>query len=109
MAGNSSALLPAAASNTKSCYPVLWTPAGYTAPITDWFNTYAVTKVVADPQTGASNTALLAATTTTALDAALVAVAPLAARVDELVDVGAAGDVETTATTVRDAVAALTA
>ena len=64
---------------------------------------------VADPQTGASNKALLAATTTTALDAALAAVAPLVARVDELVDAGAAEHVETTATSVRDAVATLTA
>ncbi|HET6967552.1 MAG TPA: hypothetical protein VFI44_04695 [Ornithinibacter sp.] len=64
---------------------------------------------VADPETGAANRALLAATTTEALDAALAAMAPLTARVDELVDAGATAHVESTATTVRDAVAALTA
>lgn len=64
---------------------------------------------VADPETGAANKALLAAATTEALAAALAAVAPLAARADELVGAGAAANVEATATTVRDAVAALTA
>ncbi len=64
---------------------------------------------VADPETGAANKALLAATTSEALDAALGAMAPLAARADELVGAGAAAHVEATATTVRDAVAALTA
>ena len=44
-----------------------------------------------------------------ALDAALARCAPLAARVDELVGAGAAGTLESTATTIRDAVAALTA
>ncbi|MFB9414785.1 RHS repeat-associated core domain-containing protein [Dactylosporangium matsuzakiense] len=41
-----------AASNTSSCYPVSWTPPGYTAPITDWFNKYAVTKVTQTDPTG---------------------------------------------------------
>jgi RHS repeat-associated protein len=46
---------PTAATNTQSCYPVSWTPAGYTAPITDWFNKYAVTQVnQTDPTGGAS-------------------------------------------------------
>ena len=64
---------------------------------------------MADPETGAANKALLAATTTEALAAAHAAIAPLAARADELVGAGAAAHVEATATTVRDAVAALTA
>lgn len=62
----------------------------------------------ADPETGAANKALLAETTNEALEAALAAIAPLTARVDELVGSGAAADVQATATTVRDAVAALT-
>jgi RHS repeat-associated protein len=45
------------ATNTGSCYPVKWTPAGYTAPITDWFNKYAVTRITAtDPTGGAAAT-----------------------------------------------------
>jgi phenol/toluene 2-monooxygenase (NADH) P1/A1 len=64
---------------------------------------------VADPATGAANTALLAATTTEALTAALAAVAPLAARADELVGAGAAEQLEATATGIRDGLAALTA
>jgi RHS repeat-associated protein len=43
---------PAAASNTLSCFPVSWTPDGYTAPITDWFNKYAVQQVNQDDPTG---------------------------------------------------------
>ncbi|MGW5352370.1 polymorphic toxin-type HINT domain-containing protein [Streptomyces sp. NPDC004031] len=38
--------------NTKSCYPVSWTPKDYTAPITDWFEKYAVTKVLQTDTTG---------------------------------------------------------
>ena len=46
---------PTASANPSSCYPVSWTPAGYTAPITDWFNKYAVTLVTqTDPTGGAS-------------------------------------------------------
>ena len=63
---------------------------------------------VADPETGAANKALLAATTAEALDAALVALRPVAARVDELVGAGATASVDASATSVRDAVAALT-
>ncbi|MFJ6167212.1 polymorphic toxin-type HINT domain-containing protein [Micromonospora orduensis] len=45
------------ATNTKSCYPVSWTPEGLTDPITDWFHKYAVTSVTAaDPTGGAPNT-----------------------------------------------------
>ncbi|TML27444.1 MAG: RHS repeat protein [Actinobacteria bacterium] len=44
--------------NTSSCYPVSWTPPGYTAPFTDWFNKYVVSKVTAtDPTGGAPATA----------------------------------------------------
>lgn len=32
--------------NTKSCYPVTWTPKDYLNPITDWFEKYAVTQVL---------------------------------------------------------------
>jgi RHS repeat-associated protein len=46
------------ATNTSSCYPVSWTPPGYTAPFTDWFNKYVVSKVTAtDPTGGAPATA----------------------------------------------------
>ena len=62
----------------------------------------------ADPGTGAANKELLAATTAAALEAALAALRPVAARADELVGAGAAASLESTATTVRDAVAALT-
>ncbi|MEU4594239.1 HNH/endonuclease VII fold putative polymorphic toxin [Micromonospora aurantiaca (nom. illeg.)] len=40
------------ATNTTSCYPVRWTPDGLTAPILDWFNKYAVTRVSATDPTG---------------------------------------------------------
>ena len=46
----------AAASNTKSCYPVWWTPAGYTAPVLDWFEKYAVQQVLTSDQTGGALT-----------------------------------------------------
>src|SRR5262249_22090922 len=40
-------------SNTSSCYPVYWTPAGYTQPIQDWFNKWEVASVTqADPTGG---------------------------------------------------------
>ncbi len=41
-----------AASNTDSCYPVYWTPAGYSAPVMDWFESYAVTQVIVSDTTG---------------------------------------------------------
>ncbi|MDQ7911374.1 polymorphic toxin-type HINT domain-containing protein [Phytohabitans sp. ZYX-F-186] len=40
------------ATNTRSCYPVYWTPDGYTAPFRDWFHKYAVTRVTATDPTG---------------------------------------------------------
>ncbi|MEU6220932.1 polymorphic toxin-type HINT domain-containing protein [Streptomyces sp. NPDC047022] len=39
-------------SNTSSCYPVYWTPAGYSAQILDWFNKYTVSKVTQTDPTG---------------------------------------------------------
>ncbi|MGG5258253.1 hypothetical protein [Phycicoccus avicenniae] len=62
---------------------------------------------VADPGTGAANKQLLADTTAEALAAALVALGPVAARADELVGAGAVASLDATATTIRDAVAAL--
>ncbi|MEH0579109.1 RHS repeat-associated core domain-containing protein [Streptomyces sp. B21-108] len=38
--------------NTKSCYPVSWTPKDYLNPVTDWFQKYAVTQVVEIDSTG---------------------------------------------------------
>ncbi|MEU1586619.1 RHS repeat-associated core domain-containing protein [Micromonospora sp. NPDC005710] len=40
------------AANTKSCYPVYWTPDGYTDPFKDWFHKYAVTRVTSTDPTG---------------------------------------------------------
>jgi RHS repeat-associated protein len=43
-----------ASSNTSSCYPVNWTPFGFTKPLADWFIKYQVEQVtVADPTGGA--------------------------------------------------------
>jgi RHS repeat-associated protein len=43
--------------NPFRCYPVIWTPPGFTAPITDFFNKYVVTQVnVADLTTPADPT-----------------------------------------------------
>ncbi|MEV4560294.1 RHS repeat-associated core domain-containing protein [Kitasatospora sp. NPDC049285] len=41
-----------ASANTNSCYPVSWTPKFYVAPITDWFQKYAVTQVLEADATG---------------------------------------------------------
>jgi RHS repeat-associated protein len=38
--------------NTTSCYPVYWTPTGYSAPIEDWFIKYAVSEVQVEDETG---------------------------------------------------------
>jgi RHS repeat-associated protein len=49
--------------NTSSCYPVYWTPAGYTVQYLDWFNKYVVTKVTqTDPTRGTAATAPATAT-----------------------------------------------
>lgn len=45
-----------AASNTDSCFPVWWTPPGYTSPVMDWFEKYAVTEVTASDTTGGALT-----------------------------------------------------
>ncbi|MGH3734237.1 MAG: polymorphic toxin-type HINT domain-containing protein [Micromonosporaceae bacterium] len=42
----------APASNTLRCYPVRWTPEGYTAPVTDYFHKYVVTAVYEADNTG---------------------------------------------------------
>jgi RHS repeat-associated protein len=42
----------APASNTKRCYPVRWTPEGYTDPVTDYFHKYVVTTVYEADNTG---------------------------------------------------------
>jgi hypothetical protein len=48
---------PTASANTSSCYPVSWMPDGFTEPITDWFNKYAVSRVTqSDPTGGAPMT-----------------------------------------------------
>jgi RHS repeat-associated protein len=50
--------------NTSLCYPVYWTPAGYTAPILDWFNKFVVTGVTEqDPTGGAANDTIATAYT----------------------------------------------
>ncbi|MCQ9178677.1 hypothetical protein KMT30_06460 [Streptomyces sp. IBSBF 2953] len=41
-----------AKTNTKSCYPVSWTPKDYLNPVTDWFEKYAVTQVLETDSTG---------------------------------------------------------
>ena len=44
-----------ASSNTKSCFPVYWTPVGYAGPTLDWFEKYAVTRVTETDTTGGSD------------------------------------------------------
>ncbi|MDP4505320.1 RHS repeat domain-containing protein [Nonomuraea turcica] len=44
--------LPIPETNTRRCFPVKWTPAGYADPITDWFHKYVVTQVVQVDRTG---------------------------------------------------------
>ncbi|MGW7002512.1 polymorphic toxin-type HINT domain-containing protein [Streptomyces sp. NPDC054933] len=43
-------------SNTSSCYPVYWTPQGYSAQILDWFNKYVARKVTQTDPTGGAPT-----------------------------------------------------
>jgi RHS repeat-associated protein len=43
--------------NPYRCYPVIWTPAGFTSPITDFFNKYVVTAVNSVDLTTAGNPA----------------------------------------------------
>ncbi|MGW7409720.1 polymorphic toxin-type HINT domain-containing protein [Streptomyces sp. NPDC054833] len=42
--------------DTAACYPVRWTPPGYTAPILDWFYTYPVTEIDESDATTAKST-----------------------------------------------------
>ncbi len=42
--------------NTDSCFPVYWTPSGSTSPTLDWFESYAVTRVLTSDTTGGSLT-----------------------------------------------------
>ncbi|WBO64310.1 polymorphic toxin-type HINT domain-containing protein [Streptomyces camelliae] len=44
------------ASNTSSCFPVYWTPQGYSAPFLDWFNKYVANKVTQTDPTGGAPT-----------------------------------------------------
>ncbi|MFJ8104621.1 RHS repeat-associated core domain-containing protein [Streptomyces sp. NPDC096132] len=46
------AALPKPGESTKRCYPVKWSPPGYTDPITDWFHKYVVAEVVESDRTG---------------------------------------------------------
>ncbi|WP_432959299.1 RHS repeat-associated core domain-containing protein [Micromonospora haikouensis] len=36
---------PTPHTNTRRCYPVIWTPEGYQNPVTDWFHKYVVTTI----------------------------------------------------------------
>jgi phenol hydroxylase P1 protein len=63
----------------------------------------------ADPETGDTNAALLSATTAAAVEEALSAVRPIAARADQLVQAGAVDALEATADSIRDAATALAA
>jgi RHS repeat-associated protein len=44
------------ASNTSSCFPVYWTPAGYSQQILDWFNKWQVASVTQADSTGGNPT-----------------------------------------------------
>jgi RHS repeat-associated protein len=44
--------------NTLRCYPVIWTPAGDSSPITDYFNKYVVTSVSEIDHTGGAPRAI---------------------------------------------------
>ncbi|SBT38676.1 RHS repeat domain-containing protein [Micromonospora narathiwatensis] len=43
---------PTPQTNTKRCYPSVWTPEGYSNPVTDWFHKYVVTTVYEQDNTG---------------------------------------------------------
>ncbi|MFG2907349.1 ricin-type beta-trefoil lectin domain protein [Kitasatospora sp. NPDC048286] len=48
--------VPASADNNQmACYPVYWTPAGYAAPMADWFNKSLVSKVTVSDTTKANS------------------------------------------------------
>lgn len=55
----SGARMPASPdSNTLRCFPVFWTPQGYTQPTLDWFQKYVVTAVAETDLTGGSPRAI---------------------------------------------------
>ncbi|WP_328650331.1 RHS repeat protein [Micromonospora sp. NBC_00330] len=43
---------PTPQTNTRRCYPSVWTPEGYANPVTDWFHKYVVTTVYEQDNTG---------------------------------------------------------
>ena len=43
---------PTPHTNTKRCYPSVWTPEGYSSPVTDWFHKYVVTTIYEQDNTG---------------------------------------------------------
>ena len=53
--------------NDTRCYPVKWTPTGYTNPITDYFHKYVVTDVTENDLTGERSTGSSPTTTTWAI------------------------------------------
>jgi RHS repeat-associated protein len=42
---------PTPSTNTRRCYPVIWTPEGYANPVTDWFHKYVVTTIYENDNT----------------------------------------------------------
>nr|MDT0661638.1 polymorphic toxin-type HINT domain-containing protein [Micromonospora sp. DSM 115978] len=44
--------MPTPHTNTRRCYPVIWTPEGYQNPVTDWFHKYVVTTIYENDNTG---------------------------------------------------------
>ncbi|WP_067140463.1 RHS repeat domain-containing protein [Microtetraspora malaysiensis] len=50
--------LPTPETNTKRCFPVKWTPAGYENPTLDWFHKYVVAQVIQSDRTGKAPDAL---------------------------------------------------
>ncbi|SBT37122.1 hypothetical protein [Micromonospora narathiwatensis] len=43
---------PTPHTNSRRCYPVIWTPEGYSNPVTDWFHKYVVTTIYENDNTG---------------------------------------------------------
>ncbi|MEV0394969.1 MULTISPECIES: RHS repeat domain-containing protein [Polymorphospora] len=43
---------PTVQTNTKRCYPAIWTPEGYPSAVTDWFHKYVVTRIYEIDHTG---------------------------------------------------------
>jgi RHS repeat-associated protein len=51
------ASLPTQENNSTACYPMWWTPDGYTAPVQDWFLRYLVTRVTDHDKVAGSGSA----------------------------------------------------